>query len=81
MLYNGCLYIYSKKITQSQKCGFFICLFYHFRAPGLLHTTVNGKLILAKYVHSENEKEEEEHVFSWVVTYGEVRRVEVPWQK
>lgn len=24
---------------------------------------MNGKLILAKYVHSENEKEEEEHVF------------------
>ena len=38
--------------------------FYLLHPPGSPQavTAVNGKLILAKYVRSENEKEEEEHI-------------------
>lgn len=41
-----------------------LCI-YHLPPPGLLQAVaaMSGKLILAKHVHSENEKEEEEPVF------------------
>lgn len=50
---------------------------YYFYPPGLpqVFTAVNGKLILAKYVHSVNVKEEEEHVFFLFLFFvGNLRR-------
>lgn len=54
--------LYHKSIGYLSDC---VTLFYLLHPPSLTQavTAVSGKLVLAKYVHSENEKEEEEHVF------------------